>query len=382
MAIELIHTIIHGFEKDANTNVAKNIEKKKLVLDNALEPVKVLVEGIVHLIGKPGNTVIPGQFGDNARQGNFPVKFDKFSANEFFDGKLEEYKAQTEAEFIALSHTTLDELVSEASKKTFSTGGHILVSCYKTGNDLFLLVVMIKQRGGVSLDKDLVPIGVTEIDLSKVNQAVKINFARYKETAGAKILEDDEDDNEKDEVEKKDSTYLSFLGTGRNTEASEYFVSALGCVKGIKSSRATNNAIDAVLEYFSTDALSGYKRKAKDAVIAYLKRKCESHKPAQLNEIELTVRGVVPAEVPIEGFQEFLGNDKNKVPSEFLIHKQTVTKRSTIKGEENGWALQFDRTKLGIQPGSIIYFDSQKKTLTISSLSDKFIETIETALKD
>jgi nucleoid-associated protein len=387
MVIELVHTIIHGFEKETNTTEVGKIEKKSRTLDNSLGPVKALVEGVVNLIGKPGNTVIPGQFNNDQRQGKFPDEFDTFSQKCPIDNDYENYKELTEAEFIKLSHVALDELVKEASKQSFSTGGHILASCYKVENNLFLLIAMIKQRGGVSLNKDLVPIEVTEIDLSKVHQAVKINFSKYIEAAGEKIDDEEDDDNEvdiddQDSESKQDVTYLYFLGTGRNTEASGYFVSALGCTKGVKSSRATNNAITAIINFFTTDTLKQYKRRAKDDVIAYLKRKCLAKEPAQLSEIVQTAAAAVPAEAQasVEGLLAFMNDDKNKVPSEFAVHKQTLKKRSTIKGDEDGWLIQFDQSKLGINPNSTIYFNREKKTLTINALSDKFISAIEEAL--
>lgn len=43
----------------------------------------------------------------------------------------------------------------------------------------FLPVAMVKERGGMVLSADLEPTEITEIDLSKLHQAARVNLDRY-----------------------------------------------------------------------------------------------------------------------------------------------------------------------------------------------------------
>ncbi len=253
MTIELIHTIIHGFTKNVNSPIGE-IKKKDQLLANHAPAVVALVTGVVGLIGKNGNAVSHGQFNDDGRQGKFPPEFQSYASNPINGDS-----------FIKLSHIAVDELAEQAGKEQLATGGNILVSYYKNNGLAYLVVAIIKHKDGVSLDENFVPIEITEIDLSKVHQAVRINFTEFN-----KSLENTESDE--DEVDAIDRNYLCFVGSRNNSELSAYFVTALGCTKGVKSSRATSNAIDAVTSFFSKNDLKRYRTRARDAVISYLLR--------------------------------------------------------------------------------------------------------------
>lgn len=250
MPVELQHAVIHSFTKTANTVEVTDVVKKGVLLDNRLAAVIALVDGVAGLLGKQGNSVTYGQFGDDMRQGRFPQAFQSYTDT-----------PNDQAIFLQLSHTATDELAARAKEESLSTGGHILVASYVSNATSHLLVAMIKQRGGVSLDENYIPIEITEIDLSKVYQAARINLSSYAHAMRAAETSETEEESE------IDRTYLCFLGQNKNNQASGYFITALGCTKGVASARATRGAIDAINKFFSSEKLRTHKTRARDAVV-------------------------------------------------------------------------------------------------------------------
>lgn len=365
MAFTLTHAVIHSFTKAAHSSVIDLIVRKEKVLDIAKPAVLSLVTGVNSMLGKPGNILSYGQFGDDMRQGPFPASFDGFVR-----------AAPTNPSFLSLSHRAVMELAGEAQKEILSTGGHILVAAYRSELKSFFLVAMIKERGGIQLDSEYVPIEITEVDLSKVYQAARINITRYLEVTALP----DEDLGPEDIPE--DRAYLSFLGQGTQNQASGYFVKALGCTKGIASSRATKNAITAVTDFFSEPELKPFRAKAKFAVEAYLQQQLLNRKDALLTEISHAATSFLleKQEAHLDLFKEYLNSDRTKVPAAFPVHAGTLKKSTKIKAESKGWSAQFDRRLLGSTDKAEVFFNPKSNSLTFTGLDDSAIKEIQDEL--
>ncbi|WP_186079067.1 nucleoid-associated protein [Burkholderia gladioli] len=210
MPIQIRHSVIHGFEKEAGAQVARVVKKDRL-LDNALESVNALVQGMVTLLGKKESSQIWGKFSDNGRQGLFPGRFEGYA------GDLDSV-----AGFLDLSHLAVDEIARAAEGQHASTGGHILCSTYDDdrGNTR-VIVAMIKQRSGLQLDADLVPINIIEVDMSKLHQAAQIRVGEF--------LAARQQNQPAVDAEDADVSYLSFVAMRSDRGSSAYFVDALGC---------------------------------------------------------------------------------------------------------------------------------------------------------
>ncbi|AKU23495.1 nucleoid-associated protein [Massilia sp. NR 4-1] len=365
MAFNLTHAVIHSFSKAAHTLEIGDVTKKTRLLDVAKNAVVSLATGVNGLLGKPGNILSYGQFGDDMRQGRFPSAFDKLVNN-----------GLTDAEFLNLSHLAVDELVDQASKENLATGGRILVAAYESDLRPFLLVAMIKERGGIQLDEDYVPIEIVEIDLSKVYQAARINIGRYREVLALPAEQADA------EEVPEDRTYLAFLGQGTHNQASGYFVKALGCTKGIASSRATSNVLKAVDTFFIDPELKPHRAKARFAVQCYLEKQLTARTDAVLTDIAHAATAVLADNQAnfVERFKEFLNSEHVKVPAVFPVHAQTLKKSTKIKAESNGWSALFDRRLLGTSDKAEVYFHPGAKTLTFKVLDEATIKEIQNEL--
>ena len=365
--ITLKSAIIHSFKKLAHTDFVGEIVKKTVSLDINNPALSFLVDGINGLIGKDGNSVVYGQFSSDGREGPFPKSFKDYI------GKFG--AANEDAEFVGLTHLVMDQLVAQAAQQVLSTGGHILCALYESGASDFFIVASMKERGGIQLDANYVPNKIQEVDLSKVQQAARINIVSFNDVKARELLPAPADDDE-----ELDSTYLCFLSKGRDSQASDYFINALGCAKGVASGRATKNAIDNVARFFRDKVeLKGLGYKAKMAVVSYLQERLDNNKPAKLDEICHAATVHVPPELveSILGLKEYLNGEKNKVPDEFTVNAKSLKERTRIKVETPNWTLLFERGSLGKDPIAAIYYDEVRRKLTLSNLTPELVALIE-----
>ena len=370
--ITLKTAIIHSFKKLAHTDLVSDVVKKNVALDTQNPALGSLVEGINGLIGKEGNSVVYGQFADDGRQGPFPGQFSEF-ANHGAD----------EDEFIALTHLAMDQLVQQASGQTLATGGHILCAQYTSGASEFFLVTSIKQRGGIQLDENYVPKAIQEVDLKTVQQAARINLSKFESVVAAATVEV-ADGAANADVEEVDSTYLCFISRGRDSQASDYFITALGCAKGVASGRATKNAIEYVGRFFrDKKELKLFAYQAKEAVVRYLQDRLADGKSARLDAICHAAAQQVPPELVdhIADLKEYLNDEKHRVPEDFTVNARSLKEKTRIKGEAASWSLQFERGALGRDATSDVYYDEGRKKLTLSNMNQELVDLIEKELK-
>lgn len=372
--ITLKTAIIHSFKKLAHTDLVSDVVKKDVVLDTQNPALVSLVEGINGLIGKEGNSVVYGQFADDGRQGPFP---NRFSA--FID------VCNDEPEFIALTHLAMDQLVEQAGEQILATGGHILCAQYTSGASEFFLVASIKQRGGIQLDENYVPKAIQEVDLKTVQQAARINLLKFASVAAAALdVAAENAAADAEDAEEVDSTYLCFISRGRDSKASDYFISALGCAKGVASGRATKNAIDYVGRFFRDNPeLKRYAYRAKEAVVRYLQERLADGKSARLDAICHAAIQQIPPDLvdEIAGLKDYLNDDKHRVPEDFTVNAKSLKEKTKIKGEAPSWSLQFERGALGKEATSDVYYDEGRKKLTLSNMNQELVDLIEKELQ-
>lgn len=366
MPFNLTHAVIHSYEKNAHTGEVGNVVRKPL-FNVGLAPVVSLVHGIHTILGKTGNNVVWGQFADDGRQGRFPPVTAAFSDD-----------TQSADAFTMLASTVIDELVAQSREEALSTGGHILIASYMNDDVPFILVTSIKQKGGIRLDENYVPQEVVEVDMDKIHQAARINLDRYRAIG---VVDDDEDD-------EQDKTYLCFISRGRNSEASGYFIKALGCKKGIASARATKNAIDSVFSFFRrNENLAPFKMQARENVTRYLTERLEQGQHAKLDAICFVAFQALPvgqAELAghLGNLKDFLNGEEVRVPEEFTVNKKALNDRIRIKGDADHWSLNFEKGALGVDANAEVYFNQEAGTITLSNPSPRLLREIQRELDE
>lgn len=396
MPFKIHHSVIHGFVKDARKDIAQVVKKDQL-LDTKLPGVISLVKGMSVLLGKKENNQVWGRFGSDGREGPFPAAFGKcVGAQPIGD-------TPDAAAFLALTHLVVDQVTQQAAAEPLSTGGHILCAMYDTeAGDTAVIIAMIKQKGGVLLDENYVPVGIVEVDMSKLHQAAQIRVADFLEAAAAAAEKDpvaadngaDEDSPEVAIVAAapvaqkagadNDAVYLSFLSQRASRDSSAYFVTALGCVVGLSSTRATSKLFEAVDAYFNDrKEINTLRKQAKERLSEYLQGRLAAGEPATLNGVHEELIRVVPADKAdyVADLQEYLNGEKFKVPEHFEVNADVVKRFSKVLLQNERISIKFDRGMLGSDANSTLFYDKDKKTLTYRNLPEEFVARLDSALK-
>lgn len=361
MTIKLNHVVIHHLRKEPKQPIQKPIIKEN-TLDNDAEFVRALVEGVIDLYGAKDNNAIFGTFAEAKEEpGYFPGAFEKFRVG-----------SQKENGFINLTKTAMNSLQNRARDVNFASGGYILFASYTSLEKPFLIVAMIKQREGLQLNDALEPIGIKELDLSKLHQAARINIDRYL----AHGLASDE--------EKEKLSYLSFVSPRNNQSASGYFIKSLGCSGGVAASRATDNAFVGMSDFFNKN--HELKSKAKELradVCSYMRDCYDEKRPASINDLVALARKHLPANYDedkrklVEAeLSSYLNSDDVQVPTEFRIHLATVNKRARVKLKTSNWQLQFEKHSLGQDENAEIWYDKENSRLVINNLPSEIKDTL------
>ena len=360
--MQIVHSVIHGFDKEQHGPIT-DVVMKEVLLDNSLPAVVTLVQGVQKLLGNSSNSQAWGKFGDNARVGRFPPALHGYIAHQDDAGQ-----------FLALTQLVVTELVTEATKKQASTGGRILFSLFidDDAGPIFM-VAMIKQKGGVSLNKDFVPTGITEIDLSKLHQAAQIRIDHYLRVESA------------DPNADIDRNYLSFLAPKAAVSASEYFIMALGCELGLTSAKATDLLFKAVDAFFQANAvLVPFRKSAKESITLYLQKQSAAGVPATLEEICDVMKhaGLPENKEHFSAVNEFLNGPQFKIPNEFVVHDRVLKNHSKVTLDNDRISLKFVRSDLGVGANAAIKYDREQRTLTIKDLSPEFMAKLDKTLEE
>lgn len=358
---QLLFATIHLLQKHAGERRVQ-VTLREDVLDTDSPPVVQLATQLSALVGKNESTVYWGQFGSRRREGQFPESVAGYA------------QLADEASFKAMAEVAMTELEDIASRSNFATGGYMFFAHYLAAGTPFLLVAMMKERGAIRLTDALEPEAISEIDLSKLHQAARVNLNRYvqeRQRAAEPTLED---------VEK---TYLCFVNKQGRDEIATYFVEALGCEKGISTARTTNEVVKAVKTFFlSKPQIATKAPEARRAVIDFLQGR-DDNSVVTLDQVIGAVGTVLQADeyAHLEGLKETLNGDDHQVPETFSISHKALKKFTQVNAKADHWQLRFESAALGVEEGEIV-FDPQSHTLTLTQLPTDTVQKVQAILRE
>lgn len=369
---QLKFAVIHELVKERGATIAR-ANLREALLDTHKPLVLRLASLLAGLIGRDQGAVYWGQFGDRRREGRFPGAAATFS------------RELTEAHFVALTHTAMDELVALSAEEGFATGGFIFFAAYTLRDTDYLLVAMIKERDGIALSDDFEPEEINEVDLSKLHQAARVNLHRYLATIDHQEgeTEDELDEGVDGEAAARERTYLCFINRKGRDDVAGYFIKALGCEKGVSSARATKGVIKAVRTYVrKTEAIAAYAPRARQALIDYLDSLADGS-TVTLDHVVQVVARELPIEqvVHLDGLKAFLNEEDNQISEDFQVNKRALQAYARIAARTDHWNLNFEINALGVRDAEIIY-DQRRQSLTLTQIPAPMIKKIEDTLRD
>jgi nucleoid-associated protein len=351
----LIYSVVHALNKEQHEPIQPSTIKEE-VLESEDDGVEKLLSGVVKTYGSRNNSAHYGVFrAEGEGRGAFPDKFDDY---------VNTHNPSPD-DFLDLSKTAMDELYGKAEVSSLASGGYMLFADYTQDGTRFFLTVMIKQKEGLTLTKDLQPEALMQLDLNKLHQAARINVAKY-----LRFWDGSEE-------EQSELVYLSFVSPHPGKGASGYFVTALGCQAGSTSKKATEALIKASSAFFrGEDDLAAARSDFRNDLIAYLEGKKNSGELVKLSEIDALARNYMPADEPgrqdelSDAFMAFLNNEENAIPAEFAVSTSALNGYLKINVKANNWQIKFDRSALGSDAAASIYFDQNTNKIVLSDVPE------------
>ena len=357
--MQLNYAVVHELVKETGTPEAR-VDLAETLLSAEDRVVGELVSQIVGLIGQKENMAYYGVFRDDPASTQVPsiVKSYCMEAEPTSDG------------FLSLTKDCMTALCDRAGSQNLATGGYLLFADYANTGRRFLLVAMIKQRSGITM-QGLVPTSITELDLSKLHQVARVAFDRlcqYEEVA----------------AERQDMTYVKFVSPKGSRQAAGYFVEALGCKPGTPAATATRAVVTGIDDFFSTRKSiqpGGYEVKVE--LIGLLGKKADDKERVSLREVVEVARRRFPPEEADNLADELimhLQSETYKVPAEFPVSKKVVNGYTRFKYQSRQLKVEIDKAAVTREDSDPFYFDEANGRLVISD--EDFIAKLSVALRD
>lgn len=371
-AIVLNNVIIHELVKIAKEPISPIEEERFRFRDTALDcnnsTVQKMIGEINSLYGKNGNSAQYGVFKEEeTERGPVPDAIIDYIGN----------TTRSTQQFIDLSVKIMFKLGKEAEKQRLSSGGVIVFADYLRDGVHFFLVTMIKSKEGIRLSAKMEPELLEQLELSKINQAARIDFERFFHFQNSS------------DIERNDLSYLSFIGGNSSSNASGYFVSALGCDKGVSSNKATKDLPKEIKKFFNQhEEIKVHSKKFREDVISYLGRQAENQKPALLSDIKLMSLKYMfnlneeTRNSLSEDLISYLNSENVRIPNEFSVSVSGLKAIMNVRIKGNGYNFDFEKSLLGTNMDADICYNAESGSLTFSHLSDSAKEMIEAALKE
>ncbi|EDL3541622.1 nucleoid-associated protein [Salmonella enterica subsp. enterica serovar Newport] len=368
--ITLNNVIVHELLKEAKKPMipGKRMKFRDTTLDLSSEIVLKLINEINELYGKKGNSAYYGVFKKElTERGPVPDAIENYTC-------LAKPSSQY---FIDLSVGIMNKLADETEKQLWSSGGVIVFADYVRDGVNFFLITMIKQKEGIRLSSKLEPELLEQLDLTKINQAARINFDKFLKYQNSSV------------IDKQDLSYLSFISTTTQKTASGYFILALGCDKGITSNNATKSLPTEVMRFFGKHSeIKHHARDFKSDVINYINHQFECKKTVKLSDISamayehMTYVDEQAREKLSNDLVTYLNSEEIRIPVEFNVSRSGLNQLLNIKYKGDGYSFNFEKALLGTTADADICYNSENGSLTFTKLPKDAVQDIEHALKE
>lgn len=353
--MDIINSIAHKILKDrqekqenGQPHVEAVVKPRSDVFDSSNQKVITLIEALLKIY-KVGKTF--GSFETDANNHPFQIWVQ--------DLYSESYSKQV---FIDLTLKTVNRIKINIEKQNFATGGYLVFVHYRDNNQdnnqTYFLVVMIKDKGGLTFSPDMELTDVHSIDLDKLHQAARIDLNRF---------------------ENGEEGYLSFLKGDQKKDIAGYFTEALGCTPLIPSNVATNTVFHLIDEICSEAGLIE-KKSIRDNIHDFLKERHPNS--VRLEEIAAKLN----AHLPIEFHDSFIGkanSEEFRISQEFVPNLTALRKYKKAHVKAGTWDLSFDKNSLGTPESEAeIIFDANERSLTINNLTQNLIDELNKVITD
>ena len=328
------HSIIHQIDKKPDgTPAVLHVSGTELAESQATE--NLLHDLNVAYNAKPGKAW--GFF--HAQSGAFP-----------FSGWLQTYIDG--GEFIEFSHTAVEHLQKLMEESNLSVGGHVLMAHYQQGLTDYLIVALLQNSEGVTVNPDLSVTPSKHLDFGSISLAARINISEWRSNP-------------------KSRQYISCLKGSKGRKATDYFRDFIGCQEGVDGPGETRTLLKAFSDFVTVEGLhEDSAREKTDTLVNYSMAQAKLGEPITLNELS----GLIDEEQP-NSFYNFIKSKDYGLSETLPPDKKTINKFRRFTGRAEGMSISFEAHLLGDK----IVFDEAGGTLTLRNLPTRLTDQLKRA---
>lgn len=245
-----------------------------------------------------------------------------FVEDSFFPNKLDKLISKQD-DFYKFSINVLNHLRTEMGKVPASTGGYLTISQYESEEEVKVLIILLKDKEGIGISKNLELEDVNSLNLDKLHAAALINITRWK---------------------AEQERYISFLkGKSRDQEVVGYFKSLLSIDEEMYTDPAKHTKdLVTVIKNYCTDNVSEIEAgDIKNRVHLFSIDRAEKDETILLAEVASLVNPENPQE-----FIDYIKKQKFEIPGEFKPVAKRLKKLISyrVKGETANYTLSFEHS--------------------------------------
>jgi nucleoid-associated protein len=326
------HSIIHQIDKKPDGSPAVlHISDTELAESQA-------TENLLHDLNVAYNAKTGKAWGFfHAQSGAFP-----------FSGWLQAYIEG--GDFIEFSHTTVEHLQKLMEESNLSVGGHVLLAHYQQGLTDYLVVALLQNSKGVTVNADLSVTPTKHLDFGSISLAARINISEWRSNAQSR-------------------KYISYLKGSKGRKATDYFRDFIGCQEGVDGPGETRTLLKAFSDFVTAEDLhEDSAREKTQALVSYSMAQAKIGEPITLDELSELIDEDRP-----KAFYDFIRNKDYGLPAEIPADKRTLNQFRRFTGRTNGLSISFESHMLG----SAIEYDAEAGSLLLRDLPSRLRDKLK-----
>ncbi len=230
---------------------------------------------------------------------------------------LAEYlKTPGEDNFVTFSNQALDLLKLQMAQANLTGSHYVLFIHYKVGMTQFLMVLMLHNTDGFSVDETLNISDVKHLDISKMSIACRINVSEWQNSSNP-------------------IKYISFIKVRGKSKTAEYFKQFIGCTQSVSSADETKSllgAVDAYCQDMDDEVAMATQQKVND----YCKTKAAEDVPFTVQELTGEIFNDDP-----DSFLGFASQQQMEVAQPIYADKKSLSSFNRISGKDREISISF-----------------------------------------
>lgn len=248
---------------------------------------------------------------------------------------------EKQAGFIEYTHQAMSLLKHYIDQASKATGGYMIFIHYTLFGSDFMLIAMLNNQLGVSVNKKLEINNIDYLDINKLHLAARIDLTQWQD-------------------EPESGRYISMIRAKESHKLSEYFRKFIGSDETIDSKQETTELFTAVNQFCDNqiendEKKSQFKQKAAEFCIDQADR----GQNVLLNDFSNYV-----ADAEIDDFMNYVKSEQFSLAKEISPNKSVIRRFNKLSGRNAQVSITINEEALG----ETVIFDAEKETLTITDL--------------